>query len=414
MRDMDDKVFGGVCSGLSHFFSIDSKWIRVIFVLFFLVGGSGVLLYFVLWAVMPKALTRADRLAMKGEQANLQNFKKSFDEEMKGSRENFTGAGEHIKRGARSVGDIVGRILSIIGKVIAVIVLTFAGVTVFGMFIFFVFNVLNIMGYQNPIYFPPLEMLDSTSAFFAILAGTLAVGIPFLALFFILLRVVFGSEGMNNYVKMTLWAAWIVSIVMILYFVVITNQDFEQESTISVEKSLEKQDSYQLLNNDIRVIRAKEEDFNRKGHDLAKRAGVIGNFLRDDIGIRIEPLDSLEAPYIQYNYRAKGSTYGNASDRASKINYQIKQDGEELQFDSHFTLHEQQLIRDQRVTVVVYLPVGTKVSLARELDYRVRDVHTHDCRLNDRSRFSEWVMTGDGLHCTTEKPEEEDQDDQDD
>ena len=88
---------------------------------------------------------------------------------MKGSRENFTGAGEHIKRGARSVGDIVGRILSIIGKVIAVIVLTFAGVTVFGMFIFFVFNVLNIMGYQNPIYFPPLEMLDSTSAFFAIL-----------------------------------------------------------------------------------------------------------------------------------------------------------------------------------------------------------------------------------------------------
>ena len=146
-----------------------------------------------------------------------------------------------------------------------------------------------------------------------------------------------------------MWAAWIVSIVMILYFVVITNQDFEQESTISVEKSLEKQDSYQLLNNDIRVIRAKEEDFNRKGHDLAKRAGVIGNFLRDDIGIRIEPLDSLEAPYIQYNYRAKGSTYGHASDRASKINYQIKQDGEELQFDSHFTLHEQQLIRDQRV-----------------------------------------------------------------
>src|SRR5690606_2556989 len=102
MRDMDDKVFGGVCSGLSHYFNIDSKWVRIIFVLFFLFGGSGILLYLVLWAVMPKAMNRADKLAMRGEQANLHNFKKSYDAEMKDGRENFTGTEEHTNRGARS------------------------------------------------------------------------------------------------------------------------------------------------------------------------------------------------------------------------------------------------------------------------------------------------------------------------
>lgn len=414
MRDMEDKVFGGVCSGLGHYFNIDSKWVRIIFVLFFLFGGSGVLLYFVLWAVMPKALTRADKLTMRGEQANLQNFKKSFDEEMKGGRENFTGAGEHINRGARSVGDLIARIFSVIGHIIAVIVLIVAGVTVFGLFIFFVFNLLNITGYQNPIFFPPLKMLDATSAFFAILAGTLAVGIPFLALFFVMLRVVFRSRSMNNYVTMSLWAAWVVSIVMVLYFVVVTNQDFVEESTISVEKPLEKHDAYKLLWNDIRVIKAGGEDFTSKGKDLARKTGVAGNFLRSDIGIQIEPLDSLEAPYIQYQYRAKGSSYANASDRASKINYQIKQTGQEIEFDSHFTLLEQQLIRGQRVKAVLFLPVGTKLSLSRDLDHRISRIDGGDCVLNDRSRFSEWVVREDGLHCTVEKPEEDTQEEQGD
>ena len=405
MRDPDDKIIGGVCSGLGHYFNIEAKWVRIIFVLFFLFGGSGVLLYFVLMAVMPKAITRADRLAMRGEQPNLQNFKKSFDEEMKGVRENFSGAGEHFNRGARSVGDSLGRIFSVIGKVLAVLLLIFAGLNVVGIFIFFVFNALNLMGYQNPIFFPPLEIMDSTSGFFALLAGTLAVGIPFLALFFIMLRVVFKSNPMNNYASMSLWAAWVGSIVMILYFVIVTNQDFIEESTISVEKPLEKKDTYILSMNDVRVIKTSDEEFSKKNLNLGKY-GLIGNHLRDDIGIRFEPLDSLKAPYLQYNYQAKGNSYGDASARASKIKYQVVQNGENILFDSHFALQEKQLIRDQRVQMVVYLPVGTTVMLNRDLDYKVRDIWAYDCRVNDEAKYAEFTMTKDGLKCVAKLKEE--------
>ena len=399
MRDMDDKVFGGVCSGLGHYFNIESKWVRIIFVLFFLFGGSGIFLYFVLWAVMPKALTRADKLAMRGEEANLHNFKKSFDEEMKGIRENFSGAGEEIRRGASSVGDVIGSIFSVIGKIFAFFGLFISGATVIGMFIVFVFNVLNIMGYENPIFYPPLEVLESTSAFFAVTAFTLAVSIPFLALFFVLLRLLFKTAPMNNYASMSLLATWIGSIIMILYFVVVTSQDFKEESTISVEKPLEKKELYIIDQNDVRVIKASDSDFSNKKFNVTVSGDKLADFLRNDVSIRFEMLDSLKAPYIKYNYIAKGQTFSEASQRASKIGYQVKQQGENLIFDSHFSLQAKQLYRDQRVYMVVYLPVGTKVKISNDVGNKVHGFWDNGCFVQDGSKYNDWLMTDKGLKC---------------
>jgi phage shock protein PspC (stress-responsive transcriptional regulator) len=74
-RDPDDKVIGGVCSGLAAYFGIQEViWIRLAFVLVFLTMGFGVLVYIILWALVPEAKTAADRLAMMGEQANARNI----------------------------------------------------------------------------------------------------------------------------------------------------------------------------------------------------------------------------------------------------------------------------------------------------------------------------------------------------
>src|SRR5690606_24047162 len=292
MRDMDDRIFGGVCSGLGHYFNLESKWIRIIFVLFFLFGGSGVLLYVVLWAVMPKALTRADKMAMRGEAANLQNFKKSFDEEMKGLGENFSGAGEHFNRGVRTVGDLLGRMISMFGKFLAIILLIGFGFAIVGLFITFVFCTLNLLGIKNDIMIPPLEVMTPVSAFFALLAGFMAIGIPTFALFYIMLRIVFKVQRMNNYLSMTLFATWIVSIVMILYFVVITQQEFKEVSTISVEKPLDKSASYVFTENDVRVIKASDEEFNKKKFNINVKGENLADYLKRDISIRFEALDS--------------------------------------------------------------------------------------------------------------------------
>jgi phage shock protein C len=49
-----DKKIGGVCGGIAEYFNIDSTLVRLIFVLFLLAGGSGILMYIIAWIVIPE------------------------------------------------------------------------------------------------------------------------------------------------------------------------------------------------------------------------------------------------------------------------------------------------------------------------------------------------------------------------
>jgi len=53
-RDMDHKVIGGVCSGLAEYFNLDVLIFRLIFVLGLFSTYPFVLLYIILWAIIPK------------------------------------------------------------------------------------------------------------------------------------------------------------------------------------------------------------------------------------------------------------------------------------------------------------------------------------------------------------------------
>lgn len=54
-RSSTDKKLAGVCGGLAEYFNVDPTLVRVLFVIFSLAGGPGVMLYIVLWLVMPEA-----------------------------------------------------------------------------------------------------------------------------------------------------------------------------------------------------------------------------------------------------------------------------------------------------------------------------------------------------------------------
>lgn len=54
MRSRRVKVFGGVCGGLASYFNIDPILVRVIFVVLAITRGIGLLLYIILWIVVPE------------------------------------------------------------------------------------------------------------------------------------------------------------------------------------------------------------------------------------------------------------------------------------------------------------------------------------------------------------------------
>lgn len=53
MRSRTDKMIGGVCGGLAQYLGIDSTLVRVVFAVALFFGGTGALLYLILWLVMP-------------------------------------------------------------------------------------------------------------------------------------------------------------------------------------------------------------------------------------------------------------------------------------------------------------------------------------------------------------------------
>lgn len=52
-RSRRDKMIAGVCGGLGAYFDRDSSWIRLLFILFLMLGGSAILVYVVMWLVVP-------------------------------------------------------------------------------------------------------------------------------------------------------------------------------------------------------------------------------------------------------------------------------------------------------------------------------------------------------------------------
>jgi len=55
-RSSNDKMIGGVCGGLGEHFKIDPTLVRLAFALLFFLGGHGLLLYIILWVIMPAAI----------------------------------------------------------------------------------------------------------------------------------------------------------------------------------------------------------------------------------------------------------------------------------------------------------------------------------------------------------------------
>jgi phage shock protein PspC (stress-responsive transcriptional regulator) len=88
-RDPDYRIIAGVCSGMAAYWRIDSWIVRVIFLVLLLPGGLGILVYLVLWIVLPEAKTTAQKIEMKGEPVNIHNIKDSVKDEFNNVKKNM-------------------------------------------------------------------------------------------------------------------------------------------------------------------------------------------------------------------------------------------------------------------------------------------------------------------------------------
>lgn len=54
-RSRNDRKLAGVCGGIAEYYGWDPTLVRVAWIVLTLLGGSGMLIYLILWLVMPES-----------------------------------------------------------------------------------------------------------------------------------------------------------------------------------------------------------------------------------------------------------------------------------------------------------------------------------------------------------------------
>lgn len=110
-RNEDEAILAGVCSGLADYFEIDATLMRVIFVVLAIGGGSGLLIYIILWIVTP--------VKKETEVINRENNAKEFAEDLGKKTKNIAKEmKKEIKSSKKRPGSALGIILMVFGVLI--------------------------------------------------------------------------------------------------------------------------------------------------------------------------------------------------------------------------------------------------------------------------------------------------------
>ncbi len=88
-RDPDNRIIGGVCSGMGAYWDIEPWIIRVVFLALAMAGGLGLIVYLILYIVLPEAKTTAQKIEMKGDPVNIHNITESVKKEFDNVRKNM-------------------------------------------------------------------------------------------------------------------------------------------------------------------------------------------------------------------------------------------------------------------------------------------------------------------------------------
>jgi phage shock protein PspC (stress-responsive transcriptional regulator) len=186
-RNPDDTILGGVCSGLSAYFGIETVIVRLIFFISIFFGGFGIFMYLVLWLITPEAVTPAEKIQMSGKTVTLSSLEQMAKEKVAEVKKNGT-----AKKLLLIPGKIIGTVLLLIKNIFYKIFPLIARIigffillgSIFGLFsLTFVF--VNLLFNVNSPYinFPIHQLIAGWAYFTIVCAGFLSLFIP--ALFFL-------------------------------------------------------------------------------------------------------------------------------------------------------------------------------------------------------------------------------------
>lgn len=392
-RDNDDRVIGGVCSGISHYLGIDPVYLRLIFGIAFFVFGSGILIYILLMLVMPKAITTAEKLEMKGEPVNISNISKSVSSEFTGNSDNgftrfFDALGQLIVGGFRLLGKIIAAFFIVIGVIILIaFALTFLAI-------------IGVGGITVPFFITDLFMSPWQQTF-AMLGAFLVLGIPLIMLIYKAIKVLFNIRIENKFINWTALALWIVGVVLSFILVSSIGREFRSRETQRIDLPVIQPVGDTLFIDLLNEPGYDSDAFYIDNHRIDGPWDITSDpdsIRIDEVSLDIVRSNSPNFELVQVN-TSRGRDRRDAIENARQIEYTIEQTSSKLKFNETFILPKGAKYRGQDIKLILKVPQGKSVFMSPdmgEIIYDIKNVtNTYDGDMVGKT----WTMTEDGLEC---------------
>jgi len=388
-RDPDGKVLGGVASGIAAYFGIDVVIVRILFVVFLFIGGTGLLVYIILWIILPEARTLTDKMEMQGQPVTLSNIetniKKSLN--MKEGQESllvkillfpFRLIAALFAFLARSAGPIMSFFIEAI-RVIAGVVLSITGLSgvlasllvisvLFGIIAGSDLHMVNSL---------PLELITNDLQLLPGIALSIVVIIPFFFLTILGFMMLMKRKVINAGVGWVLLGIWILAASFLGYAIPKLIRSFTEEG---------------------RIITA--ESYYLKGKTIVLKANDTGDDQFELVNFRIR---SHEDSLVKMEKRltARGTTRSEAEENASNIEYRIQVADSVFTFDTNLNLPEGSKFRKQEVDAIIFMPLGQQFMFDGNLDELLDNFLNREGFSSSQAEGNRWIYDEQGLKCLT-------------
>jgi phage shock protein PspC (stress-responsive transcriptional regulator) len=440
-RDGDDKFLGGVASGIAHYFDIDTIWIRLGLLALFFGAGFGFLIYIILWILLPEAKTTAEKLQMEGEPVNIDNIEKKIRKEFNNISENVTEfankASEKIKDGAsdfsekvnqtfsgktkknngiqdlfETLGKIILAVFKVIGKFIGVIIIFISAAVILSLIIggFSVGSLEWLSADSAFLQYPPFFYDAVLPKWILVLSLFLLIGIPFLILFILGLRILSSNiRKLSKPTSLTLLGIWIIALLAIIF----TGLEFGTSHSshgISTNKN-----SLNSIENDTLIVKMQNDDKIYYRHNLRRgthkeEVEIDGKKMvyTNNIKVTVKRSNSNEN-YMIIQKESRGKNKKNANIHSENLRYKYKIQKNTVVLDTYFLSEYKNLWKDEEINITLFIKEKVMVYFDNSTKKFLNNVDNEKDIYDKEMANHHFIMTDSTLKCTdcTDEIEEE-------
>ena len=444
-RDLDKKVIGGVCAGMSKYFGVQVAVIRVLFLLptillifnwnhfhlfqfwefddfnnFFDVTfmPGAIFVYIVLWLVLPEARTSADKLEMMGEKVDINSIKNAIQTDLEGfgKRAKTWGTSFDKKQGSYAgntnttnvnntnsgAGGLDQRkgCFYYFGRTVTILMKAF---------VYFILGIITIsllaalfgVGVATTGLLPLKKFIleDGLQSWAFIGAILFFIWVPVIGIVTAIIRKIAGYKNSNIWVRSSFIALWVLGWVCIFYFFSSLGNSFSKHNQ-PVEKSIA------LVNPAVAYLEVtaspKMKYYEQRWFNIEPF-----QFLNDDtvrvrnLKIRIvqSKTDSFEIKYVTMS---NGKSINEANLLAEKINFSVLQQDSTLFLDRGIAITNKDKFRNQHVIMTIAVPIGKRFKITNKgwsqttINMNHRGIRTETINdFGDDTWVDEWNETWD-------------------